>query len=236
MGDVGSPPVAVAAIAFVVLTMIATLCVGWLLDAEAGTIGEWLSGIGTLAAVVVALMINHHEHRRAQYVEAVRRNQQEREEAARVNAWYEPDLDGRGQMNEGSVEWVLVVDNAYAAPIYDWQAGIWYLPPGQPSVESFTPSASTHGRLFPGRRIEERFALGWRRDGTLLFPRHPTQELRVSIMWRDTAGRWWLRYGGELRGPADHQWPLPWAVATDGETDIDALSYRAIGPPPVTAA
>jgi hypothetical protein len=36
----------------------------------------------------------------------------------------------------------------------------------------------------------------------------------------------------ELRGPDDRQWPLPWAVTPNGETDIDALAYQAIGPPP----
>ncbi len=44
--------------------------------------------------------------------------------------------------------------------------------------------------------------------------------------------RWWLRYGASYAAPDDRQWPLPWAVAPNGETDIDALAYQAIGPPP----
>jgi hypothetical protein len=222
-------------LAFVVLTAATTLLMGWLLDLERGTIGEWLSGVGTLAAVVVALMISHHEHRRAQWVEAVQRHRLEREEAARVNVWFE-------NPNPGATWWKFVVDNGGRDAIYEWEAAIWWLrtgPPGPgPHNETYVLSASSDGPLPPGRKLERDLVPNtWMRlPNEALFPKDPAREFRVSIMWRDAADRWWLRYGGDLRGPEAHRWPLPWTVVPDGETDIDALSYRAIDPPPVSAA
>jgi hypothetical protein len=129
-------------------------------DIEWGSVGEWVSGLGTLLAVVVALS------------SALRAERQRREERlAAVYAWFTVSPAGRA---------VLHLRNATDIPVYQWELAIaWDAPDGSP-VESRTGSAQ-YGILPPGQHD---FAMG----SADRLPANDA-DVRVTLRFRDAQGR-----------------------------------------------
>jgi hypothetical protein len=52
-----------------------------------GSVPDWLSSIGTMGALLIALWIVYRDHQRAEQDRAIARTQQEAAQARRVVAW-----------------------------------------------------------------------------------------------------------------------------------------------------
>ena len=125
-----------------------------------GDVSGWVSGIGSLLAVVVALSF------------AVIQYRESRAERLRaIYAWVE---------NHGSNEWSLVVNNLTQHPIYQWSVRLeWPTRQGQPTFDSV--GAVQVGLMPPGLN---RYA--WSPAGSVP---EVDSGVTVSIQFVDASGR-----------------------------------------------
>lgn len=187
-----------------------------------GTLGEWAAAAASVLVVLYALVTRISDRR-----EAVRTFV--REEAARVGVWHQ----GPGTPPENLGGWGMVVENRSSTPITDWTAALWWIRTGSPGSgphwETHEMSSERLGPLPPGVRRPEQIGADWRNgQGEAVFPAHPANDFRVSMMWRDSADRWWLRYEGQLYGPGNDRYPLPWTTRPNHRAiDIDEVAQLA---------
>lgn len=133
-----------------------------------GSVSEWVSGIATTIAVIVALVFSMRSER-----------DQREATLASVYAWVEIR---RAQTEGGGRVGVLSVANDTHYPIYKWTIRIeWDAPGGQ--VESHSLDESVHGLLLPGTRtleIDE--------GGGVLLPSHDAA-FSVDLRFCDANGQ-----------------------------------------------
>lgn len=170
-------------------------------DAWAAT-GQVVAALLAGAALVYGAVTRHSDRKQALRSEELGR-------AGLVSAWFELDLHF-----DGKPRWMLVVENAGPAAVTEWEAAAWWYragPPGPgPHHESYAMDAARLGPLAPGKRLVEAM------HGVVMSD-HPARDIRVAMIWRDAAGRHWLRYGAELRDN-ETGWPQPWGVRPDSMT------------------
>ena len=143
-----------------------------------GAVSDWVSGVATATAVIVALVFSLRLER-----------QQRAAELAAVHAWFElrPAADGQ----RGGVLW-LVNDTSY--PIYDWSVAVSWRAQGSEPVE-IEIGRGDHGLIPPGRRAE--FTLRDSPDTPL--PANDA-DVAVELRFRDATGRERCRMpGGKLK-------------------------------------
>jgi len=142
---------------------------------EWGAVSDWVSGIGSLLAVVVALVLPLRANR-----------DQERARLASIFAWAETSSPVQGSL------WLI---NNTDSPIYDWKATItWSDRDG--AVAELSTSSADHGLLPPGRHNFE-FT-----GGAHVLPANDAQ-LSVRLSFTDAAGRRLVRRStGELKDDA----------------------------------
>lgn len=133
---------------------------------EFGPVSEWVAGIGTVVAVVVALTFSLRAER-----------EQRNSRLAAVYAWAEVAADPE---HTGT----LRIINNTESPIYDWRITVSW--DGQDGAQKQAQTGfSDYGLLPPGRH-----AFTFSDDGTL-----PSNDasLRVQLEFRDAQDRAWKR-------------------------------------------
>lgn len=95
-----------------------------------GAVSDWISGISTLVAVVVALLFSL----RAEHAERNAR-------LAAVFAWYEAGLPSGH----------LCTTNSTEAPIYDWRATVTWTDPQTGATRTLSTGSADFGLLPPGK-------------------------------------------------------------------------------------
>jgi len=137
-----------------------------------GTIGEWVSGAGTVAAVVAALNIAR--------AEATRQRSQIRAAAdaamSQVFVWLRLRYS---DVTEAPTHWEVLFNNATPQPVYFWVAKIERLDGHMCHV--------VNGPLLPGESSRV-FA-----EPNEAPPLMDEQTRRASIEFLDVEGRWWVR-------------------------------------------
>lgn len=141
---------------------------------------DWLdyaTAFGTVAAVVVALLLGTVELWRWRRERGDRRKDQ----AQHVAAWCEVFLDGPGDGKNDTYGVRTYVVNTSSLPVYDAcfyynalddEQGVW--------VERRRKVVT----LLPGQQV----STGWERQ-----PDDPGGGRAVAVSFRDAAGRWWAR-------------------------------------------
>lgn len=107
-------------------------------DIKLGTVGEWIAGIGALAAVAVALLMRHWDIRKAE-------RERHLERARKVTAWVAQGGDEPG--------WRMFVRNAGDDAIYRWFADISWVRAGDGGLAAVacTHISDVDGPLPPRR-------------------------------------------------------------------------------------
>lgn len=148
---------------------------------EWGAISDWVSGIATAIAVVVALVFSLRAER-----------DQRNAHLAAVHAWFEGDAPS----DEGSVSGSLIVVNSTDYPIYVWRAVVgWSGPTGESS--QLTATSAALGLLPPGRHDYPLTTSEGGASGEL--PANDAQ-VKVTMTFTDASGRVLQRApGGKLR-------------------------------------
>ena len=195
-----------------------------------GTVGEMGGGAAAGGALLYAFVTRHRDRQ----ADAQRAR---RTEAGKVNAWF--TMVSRGKGDRITAE--LTVHNSTDAPLYDWEAAMWWVrsgPPGPgPHVETRVLDATNVGPIAPHDRLTQEVFLYpdgpnvTDDEGNPVYdsahtPDAPARDCRVAVTWRDARGEWWLRVGGDLRN-ADDRWPLPWAIASV-PLDVDEMARIAL--------
>jgi hypothetical protein len=139
------------------------LVIGGVPGLQWGTVGEWVSGLATVVAVVVALTF-------ALRSELEQRNTQ----LAAVYAWVEVAQDAKRTAT-------LWLTNNTDYPIYDWRIEVSWTDEDEAQRQAETGSTE-HGLLPPGRHS---FAFT---GVSLALPSNDTK-VRVRLDFRDARGR-----------------------------------------------
>ncbi|PUB32450.1 hypothetical protein C8K30_101976 [Promicromonospora sp. AC04] len=138
---------------------------------------DWVTAIGTLAAVGVAVWVAWREQKHGREDREERRRENRQAQASLVNAWIGTFLrtgDPRDDMM-GS----YVVHNGSTAPIYEFRA---ILPAGFAGMKPYHTSPIM---LVPTERPRD---LGFEAE-----PVEFSSDAPVEITFRDAAGIWWRR-------------------------------------------
>lgn len=132
-----------------------------------GAVSDWVAGIATVVAVVVAFWFSLRADR-----------QQESERVAHVFAWMTMHADGG---------LVLSVSNGTAAPIYDWTVEATWLDEASERT-TLTTGSGEFGLLPPGR-----YEFPLRNDAPVGRPRVDSA-IEISLTFTDGAGRRRMRH------------------------------------------
>jgi hypothetical protein len=134
------------------------------MELTAGDIAEWVSGVGSLLAVIVALWFSMQSRRDLQY-----------ERLLQVTAWVENV--------EGQEGWKLVTQNSTQQPIFSWVCTIkWQTADGRNC--SYVATQANAGIIPPGHSEFE-----WTPDDE---PQGEAG-IRTSLTFLDSMGRTWTR-------------------------------------------
>ena len=134
---------------------------------ELGTVSEWVSGLATAVAVVVALVFSLRQDR-----------EQRERKLASVYAWVELDRDLSGDLPPATL-WLI---NNTDFPIYEWESTVAWPSSGEAGVEKAVTGASDWGLLRPGKHD---FSLANTRERPL-----PSNDahIDVELKFRDASG------------------------------------------------
>ena len=150
-----------------------------------GSVPDWLSSIGTMGALLIALWIVYRDHQRAEQDRATAKTHQESAQARRVVAWavglyFEED--------RRYLHWVIKNDSD--DPIYKVQLRL-----GLEEVDEETePSYYVCDLIAPQTVVESRSVGEALPVRVMLHERTPPLEL----IFLDAAGRLWRRVGANL--------------------------------------
>lgn len=164
----------------------------WLATLDWGDVPSWVGGIGTTAAVIVALWQSGRETRK-------RRHEEERAQAGLVAAWIVPRPY---EIEAGLVSGELIVDlqNCSSTPVYTVVVTLVPIKGSAPRNSEGMDSAVRLSKLLmvlPPRRFWTEFSRPSMAMG---------MEYGVELAFRDAAGESWVRRGNgalESLGGAD---------------------------------
>lgn len=161
-------------------------------DVQWGTMGEWASGIGTTAAVIVALWATRHQSKVADKERRLRYSQA-------MSCWLEWGV------STTSAWWTGVVLNSGQDPVTDWNVQLCRIVNCTAIEAQHTHdwlqlmSNLNEGMLAPGRTAD----VGVPNEVTI----HSGSLPAMKVEWRDAEGRLWHRTGGRqssLEAPEEH--------------------------------
>ncbi len=164
---------------------------------EAGSFAKWVSGIGTLLAVLVAMAVATRDSR-------VREKTEKQHQAEQVSAW--PVHFGL----RGKKVFVIIANNS-SLPIYD-------------VAISYGAAYGAGNKYFTGTKMNRVVSIVPPGQYFVDSPEHPGNGMHVksgiSISFRDSKGKFWCRDAtGNLEEIAQHPF-----VANEIEQPIDAWS------------
>ena len=162
---------------------------------EAGSFAEWVSGIGTLLAVLVAMAIATRDAR-------VREKTEKQHQAEQVSAW--PVYFGL----RNKKAFVLIANNS-SLPVYD-------------VAISYGAAYGAGGKYLTGSKMNRVVSLVPPGQYFIDSPKHPGHgmhvKLGISISFRDSGGKFWRRDAtGTLEEIVHHPF-----VANEIEQPIDS--------------